>query len=136
MLLYCLSEVQHLDHMLSLCFNKYDASRMGVFWIMMQQTVHLPSVGIFAQTFRRLQARGVVPQVLYPAVQLPSVGALQISQQQWQHEVSPELAQFMQSGPLFVSINRFERKKVSPNPTWPPCVALAAGTYPCRHLQI
>ena len=72
-----------------------------------------PGAGIFAQTFTRLQARGVVPQVLYPAVQLPSNDAIQASQRQWQSLVSLELSHFMQAGPLFVSINRFERKKVS-----------------------
>ena len=69
--------------------------------------------GIFEQTFQRLQARGVVPQVLYPAVQLPSDAALRSLRGQWQPLVSTELQHFMQAGPLFVSINRFERKKVS-----------------------
>ena len=70
------------------------------------------AAGIFAETFTRLQARNVVPEVLYPAVQLPSQSALQASQQQWHSLVTPQLAAFMQAGPLFVSINRFERKKV------------------------
>lgn len=70
------------------------------------------AAGIFAETFTRLQARNVVPKVLYPAVQLPSQSAQQASQQQWQSLVTPQLAAFMQAGPLFVSINRFERKKV------------------------
>ena len=67
-----------------------------------------------------------MPEVLYPAVQLPSESALQASQQQWQQVVAPELATFMQAGPLFVSINRFERKKVHltshivPNVALPP----------------
>lgn len=55
----------------------------------------------------------MVPQVLYPAVQLPSDEGLQALCIHWQSEVSLELGSFMRSGPLFVSINRFERKKVS-----------------------
>ena len=70
------------------------------------------AAGIFAETFTRLQARNVLPEVLYPAVQLPSQSALQASQQQWHSLVTPQLATFMQGGALFVSINRFERKKV------------------------
>ncbi|KAL3140010.1 hypothetical protein ABBQ38_004293 [Trebouxia sp. C0009 RCD-2024] len=70
--------------------------------------------GIFAETFTRLRARNVVPEVLYPAVQLPPQSALQASQQHWHSLVTPQLAAFMQAGPLFVSINRFERKKGIP----------------------
>ena len=70
------------------------------------------ATGIFAETFTRLRARNVVPEVLYPAVQLPPQSALQASQQHWHSLVAPQLAAFMQAGPLFVSINRFERKKV------------------------
>lgn len=70
------------------------------------------ATGIFAETFTRLRARIVVPEVLYPAVQLPPQSALQASQQHWQSLVTPQLAAFMQASPLFVSINRFERKKV------------------------
>ncbi|KAA6423682.1 MAG: hypothetical protein FRX49_06253 [Trebouxia sp. A1-2] len=70
--------------------------------------------GIFAQTFTRLHARGVVPQVLYPAVQLPSDEGLRALCAHWQSEDSVELGSFMRSGPLFVSINRFERKKGLP----------------------
>lgn len=73
---------------------------------------HACAAGIFADTFTRLHARKVVPEVLYPAVQLPSQTALQASRQQWHSLVTPQLAAFMQAGPLFVSINRFERKKV------------------------
>ena len=60
-----------------------------------------------------LHSRGIVPEVLYPAVQVPSDAELQAAHAQWQMHVSAELRQFMQAGPLFVSINRFERKKVS-----------------------
>ena len=70
------------------------------------------AIGVFGETFTRLQARHVVPEVLYPAVQLPPQAALQASQKHWQSLVTPQLAAFMQAGPLFVSINRFERKKV------------------------
>ena len=69
--------------------------------------------GIFAQTFTTLHSRGIVPEVLYPAVQVPSDAELQAAHAQRQMHVSAELRQFMQAGPLFVSINRFERKKVS-----------------------
>lgn len=55
-----------------------------------------------------------MPEVLYPAVQLPPQPGLQASQQHWRNLVAPQLAAFMQAGPLFVSINRFERKKVWP----------------------
>lgn len=55
----------------------------------------------------------MVPQVLYPAVQLPCDEDLRALCIHWQSEVSLELGNFMRAGPLFVSINRFERKKVS-----------------------
>lgn len=63
--------------------------------------------GIFAETFRRLQRRGVVPGVLYPAVSI-----LPPAQLACEKAAAPEFAALLGSGPCFLSINRFERKKV------------------------
>lgn len=67
--------------------------------------------GIFAQTFRRLAARGMEPGVLYPAVAIPSDAALAAAADGWRRGL-PDLAAFCEGGPTFLSINRFERKKV------------------------
>lgn len=78
-----------------------------------QGTMSADLAGIFQQTFARLHARHIVPEVLYPAVQVPSDADLETAQSQWQQHLSPQLTQFATSAPLFVSINRFERKKVT-----------------------
>ncbi|GIL78526.1 hypothetical protein Vretimale_6121 [Volvox reticuliferus] len=67
--------------------------------------------GVFAQTFRRLAARGVQPGVLYPAVPIPPESELRDAKASLRSEMDPELAQFIDGGTLFLSINRFERKK-------------------------
>lgn len=71
------------------------------------------TAGIFQLTFSRLHARQVVPEVLYPAVQVPSDANLEAANSQWRQHLSPQLTHFAEAAPLFVSINRFERKKVS-----------------------
>ena len=72
----------------------------------------LQFAGVFAQTFTRLAARGVRPGVLYPAVAIPAATDLQEAEQGWRAGLPAELAAFIQGGPTFLSINRFERKKV------------------------
>ncbi|GIL59583.1 hypothetical protein Vafri_14317 [Volvox africanus] len=67
--------------------------------------------GVFAQTFRRLAARGVQPGVLYPAVPIPPEPELREVNANWRSELDFELAQFINGGTMFLSINRFERKK-------------------------
>jgi hypothetical protein len=67
------------------------------------------SAGVFAETFRRLQRRGIVPGVLYPAVDIPSAEQLAADRQR---AAAPELAQLLGGSGCFLSINRFERKKV------------------------
>ena len=74
---------------------------------------HLPPVraGVFAQTFKRLAARGVRPGVLHPAVSIPTDAALTAAEAAWWGGLPPQAADFMSVGPTFLSINRFERKK-------------------------
>ena len=75
----------------------------------------LSLAGVFGETFGRLQRRGLVPRVLYPAVHPPSAAQLQDAADSWQGELPPALAQFLRGpGPIFLSINRYERKKVCP----------------------
>eukprot|EP00884_Botryococcus_braunii_P007571 jgi/Botrbrau1/16815/Bobra.150_2s0042.1 len=67
--------------------------------------------GVFAKTFKRLHARGIVPSILHPAVNVPSEAVLADTLAQWPQTLSPALAEFARAGPVFLSINRFERKK-------------------------
>jgi alpha-1,3/alpha-1,6-mannosyltransferase len=73
----------------------------------------VPTAGVFGQTFTRLHARGIRPGVLYPAVSIPGAEDLQGAEASWRAGLPPELVQFIAGGPTFLSINRFERKKVS-----------------------
>ena len=66
---------------------------------------------MFAQTFTRLDARGIRPGVLHPAVSIPPAAALADAAAGWEQGLPPELAAFTAGGPTFLSINRFERKK-------------------------
>lgn len=68
--------------------------------------------GVFAQTFRRLHAQGIRPRVLYPAVAIPAASDLEDAAAGWRQGLPPATAQFVAAGPTFLSINRFERKKV------------------------
>lgn len=68
--------------------------------------------GVFAQTFTRLAAAGVRPEVLYPAVAIPSQAELSEAETWWHECLPAEAASFVAGGPTFLSINRFERKKV------------------------
>ena len=60
-------------------------------------------------------ARPLHPQVLYPAVPIPTEQQLADSESSWRSELHPAaLLAFVkgaEGGPLFLSINRFERKK-------------------------
>jgi len=68
--------------------------------------------GVFAETFSRLHRRGLQPAVLYPAVAIPSEEALQEAKSRGFGGFPEGCAEFLgASGALFVSINRFERKK-------------------------
>lgn len=68
------------------------------------------ATGVFLKTFRRLKKRGIVPSVFYPAVQLPSdEDAAEVD---WEYRLDPDLAGFLHGKRVFLSINRFERKKV------------------------
>ncbi|RMZ57053.1 hypothetical protein APUTEX25_002285, partial [Auxenochlorella protothecoides] len=68
--------------------------------------------GIFARTFRRLHGRGLVPDVLYPAVVVPSDAQLAAARAGCKRTLPPDLARFIESrDAVFLSINRFERKK-------------------------
>ncbi|BDA40824.1 Alpha-1,3/1,6-mannosyltransferase ALG2 [Coccomyxa sp. Obi] len=67
--------------------------------------------GIFLETFTRLKRRGVVPSVFYPAVQLPSDEEIAEAERTWESRLDVELAGFLCGKRVFLSINRFERKK-------------------------
>ena len=55
----------------------------------------------------------MVPGVLYPAVHAPSTAELQEAADSWGAELPAPLADFLRGpGPIFLSINRYERKKV------------------------
>ncbi len=69
------------------------------------------AAGIFADTFRILQRRGIVPGVLYPAVSIPSSEELAANRRS--AKLPPALIGFLSTARCFLSINRFERKKVS-----------------------
>ena len=68
--------------------------------------------GVFLRTFKRLSRRGTVPQVLHPAVQPPSDEALAASHAGWRTALGADLAGVLVGKRVFLSINRFERKKV------------------------
>ena len=70
-----------------------------------------PCAGVFADTFTSLATRGVVPDVLYPAVPVPSNQELQAARESWPSMVDEGLCSFLQEHTVFLSINRFERKK-------------------------
>jgi len=53
----------------------------------------------------------VLPSVLHPAVRVPSQTDLERVAGGWRERFEPELAAFLEGGPVFLSINRFERKK-------------------------
>ena len=51
--------------------------------------------------------------MLHPAAVIPSERNLRDAEARWRAELPPEVAAFMGAAPTFLSINRFERKKVS-----------------------
>ena len=67
--------------------------------------------GVFKETFKVLDARGVVPDVLYPAVVIPNDAAMDAMRASWKSLLPPEVVGLMTSRPTFLSINRYERKK-------------------------
>eukprot|EP00798_Chlamydomonas_sp_ICE-L_P027028 gene27028-2255_t len=67
--------------------------------------------GVFAQTFSKLSGRGIKPDVLHPAVTIPTALELEAASIAWSQELDPELVSFAQAGPVLLSVNRFERKK-------------------------
>ena len=71
------------------------------------------ATGIFLQTFTRLKRRGIVPSVFYPAVQLPSDEQIVDAQTTWETQLDADLAGFLHGKRVFLSINRFERKKAN-----------------------
>ena len=67
---------------------------------------------MFGDTFKRLSRQGKVPEVFYPAVPIPIAEELAHMQRTWREILKPEVAAFMEGKRVFLSINRFERKKV------------------------
>ncbi len=53
-----------------------------------------------------------MPEVFYPAVPITMDNEHAEAQRTWQTVLKPELAAFMEGKHVFLSINRFERKKV------------------------
>ena len=66
----------------------------------------------FVRTFRRLVKRDILPGVLHPAVRVPSQTDLERAAERWRQHFEPDVAKFLEGGPVFLSVNRFERKKV------------------------
>ena len=50
--------------------------------------------------------------MFYPAVPIPTEEELEEAQRSWQSVLRPEAAALMRGKRVFLSINRFERKKV------------------------
>lgn len=69
---------------------------------------------IFLSTFPFLARKGLIPEILYPAVHPPTDEELDHAAQHWKELLPQKVVTLMQSGPTFVSINRFERKKGIP----------------------
>ena len=67
--------------------------------------------GVFKETFTVLDARGIVPDVLYPAVVIPSDAEMSAMRTGWKSILPPQVVGLMTSRPTFLSINRYERKK-------------------------
>lgn len=67
--------------------------------------------GVFGQTFQSLNARGIVPEVLYPAVSIPSDKLIDKMSKQWEKYLPAEVVELLDGRAVFLSINRFERKK-------------------------
>lgn len=67
--------------------------------------------GVFGQTFQTLSARGIVPEVLYPAVSIPSEKLIKKMSKEWRKCLPQEVVTLMNEKAVFLSINRFERKK-------------------------
>jgi alpha-1,3/alpha-1,6-mannosyltransferase len=66
---------------------------------------------VFADTFSRLENRGIRPSVLYPAVHPPTDSELETANKNWETMLPEKIVNLIKGGPTFVSINRFERKK-------------------------
>mmetsp|Transcript_4600 Transcript_4600/g.9196 ORF Transcript_4600/g.9196 Transcript_4600/m.9196 type:complete len:348 (-) Transcript_4600:108-1151(-) len=67
---------------------------------------------IFKETFRSLDGRGIVPDVLYPAVSIPSSLSLKQMGTSWMNHLPKDVVRLIESSSdTFLSINRFERKK-------------------------
>jgi alpha-1,3/alpha-1,6-mannosyltransferase len=62
--------------------------------------------GVFQGTFRRLWARGMRPEVLYPCVAVPTDAQLAADSAAWPQELSSDQVAFIRKGPTFLSINR------------------------------
>lgn len=69
---------------------------------------------IFSDTFTRLNARHIIPSILYPAVHPPTDVELEQARTSWRSVLPLEAVELIESGPTFLSINRFERKKGIP----------------------
>ena len=57
--------------------------------------------------------------MLHPAVQPPTEAALKASASGWRSRLDPDLVAFLEdASAVFLSINRFERKKVGDSDSW------------------
>lgn len=94
------------------CWRAHTYTLPGAY-LMQRLTCRLATAGVFADTFRILQRRGVVPGVLYPAVSIPWPEDLAANRRS-SAKLPSALIGFLGTSRCFLSINRFERKKVSP----------------------
>lgn len=67
---------------------------------------------IFKITFRQLAEKGISPEILHPACAVPAAADLDKARQSWQKWLPIGLVDFLGQDKVFLSINRFERKKV------------------------
>lgn len=66
---------------------------------------------VYSRTFKAAKS---TPAVLYPCVVPPTEAQLEEAKQAYPLQLPEDLQKFVRSGPVFVSINRFERKKDLP----------------------
>lgn len=76
-------------------------------------------VEVFEATFKDLRAKGMKPDVLHPACSVPQEQALSEARSSWREVLPQDLVSFLGGSAVFLSINRFERKKARPSNLWP-----------------
>lgn len=88
---------------------------------------------VFGTTFTRLRRRGLQPAVLHPACEVPPKAGIDEAERTWQSALPGALLKLLDGSPMFLSINRFERKKVRSSSS--PCMASTSMQKPARQLK-